>query len=59
MTIKLKSLAAESFIERMEQNSDVKFPQAQVALARQWVGEAFSTATRNDSYESLFQASHI
>ncbi|KAF7797283.1 hypothetical protein EIP86_008478 [Pleurotus ostreatoroseus] len=46
----------KSFIERMEQNSDVKFPQAQVALARQWVGEAFSTATSNDSSETNLNA---
>ncbi|KAI0703476.1 phospholipase D/nuclease [Cytidiella melzeri] len=29
-----------SFISQMEQNSGIKFQQAQVALARQWVGKA-------------------
>lgn len=30
---------ADTYIARMEQNSGVKFHEAQVAMARQWIGE--------------------
>jgi phospholipase D1/2 len=32
-------LRAASFISKMEQNSNVKFNQARVALSRQWMGD--------------------
>ena len=39
ISLKLFALFAASFIRQMEENSGVSFVQAQVALARQWIGQ--------------------
>ena len=37
--VELANLRTASFIDQMEKNSGVKFNQARVALARQWIGD--------------------